>query len=119
MVSQLLCFIYISLTFQVKRNSLSYWEPLYGEASLCSLSEFGMFGARVVVSIEAYRLFSQHVLIFVHLIGYADVAADAWSWLGARWWWRLRGTLEHVMGVEADHNHLWSPGGQRQSFVPE
>ena len=36
-----------------------------------------MFGARVVVSIEAYRLFSQRVLIFVHLIGYADVAADA------------------------------------------
>ena len=29
-----------------------------------------------------------------------------------------RGPLEHVMGVEAAHNHLWSPGGQRQHFVP-
>ena len=22
------------------------------------------------------------------------------------------------MGVEAAHSHLWSPGGQRQPFVP-
>ena len=49
------------------------------EASPCSLSEFNIFGARVVFSRDAYRLFAQHVLICMRLIGYAHVAVDAWS----------------------------------------
>ena len=81
---------------------------LYLGTSLCILSGFNIFGARADFHMDAYCLFSQCVLAIIPLIE------------GVQMQWLVpgRGVLsgsggscvppEHMMGVEAAHDHSWS-----------
>lgn len=84
---------------------------LYVGANLYNLCGFSVCGVRSVFSMDACRLFPQHVPAIIPLI------------VGMRMWRLVPGPevlsssggshapLKHKMGTEAAHNGYWSPGG--------
>ena len=83
---------------------------LHVGASLCSLCGFSIFAAKAVFSMDACRLFPQHVLVIIPLIGvcrcgdcclvlgFSVVVVQACPW-STRWEWRQLTTTPGVCKV--------------------
>ena len=78
---------------------------LYVGLSLSSLCGFPIFGTRAVFSVDACRVFPQHVLVVITLIGSVQMLQPVPSPGGLGGGGGLDVPLEHATGVEAVHDH--------------
>ena len=104
-----LFYLYISYLASLEETVIYCGLCMWGHHCV-TVSEFNIFGARDF-STDAYRLFSRHVLIFMHLIGVCRCG----SWclvLTCLVVVEAQGTPGARDGSGGGSHHLWSPGGQ-------